>query len=455
MPLRRPAHAARKVIGLAGPSTTGFNPHISDYLRRMAASVAPSSQPKPATPPATPAPAPSSQAPAAPATQAPAPPPASAAPQNPVGGGFLAGHKLVNAPAMWVSTSKTPTDDEIQFAATHYRVAIFNAWETEAAKKLHQLNPNVIVLAYQDLSSARSYVTDDNLNPTGVSYSQAEKNPSWFATDSGGGRIQWGGYGGHWQMTIWDPSYQTTWVNNVTNRIVNSPFDGVLADNALDTLRWYFGGQLSGGKTDADVRSGTLQLIGKAADALHAKGKLFIPNIADGRLDPAFWDQIVKAAGGGEEEMFLHWDDDPNTGFVEDWDKQGWDDQVNNIGQPGLILVRTNAAADDDRAYRLGLASFWISGSAQRGVYTSTTHDGYQGTPFRAEQAWNLGDPTGGIQRNGTIRYRSFTSGFAAANPSASTTQTIPVPAGMVDGDGKPVTSVTLGPHAGALFRKA
>jgi hypothetical protein len=361
---------------------------------------------------------------------------------------------MTGVSALWMSIGQSPTDDQIKFAATHYRVAVMNVWETAAAKELHQLNPKIIVLAYQDLSSVRSYVTDDAQTPTGITYGDAQNHPSWFALDSSGNRIQWNGYGGHWQMTVWDPSYQSQWVQEVANRIGNSPFDGAFADNALDTMKWYFGGTLADGRGDSDVQNGESQLVTAAAKALHAKGKLLIPNIPDGLSNPGWWNKLTSVADGGMEEMFMHWSDDPNSGFVADSQSQGWDQQVQNISKSGLILVRTDANADDDNSYRYGLASFWLSGAADRAAYSATTHDGYVGTPFRPEQAWNLGSATGGIEQQGTIRFRSFSDGFAAANPSGSTTQTLSLPPGLIDGNGQRVTSVNLGPHSGAIFRK-
>ena len=49
------------------------------------------------------------------------------------------------------------TDEEIQEAAGKFRVAIIQPWELKAAETLKELDSDVIVLAYQCLSSVRVY----------------------------------------------------------------------------------------------------------------------------------------------------------------------------------------------------------------------------------------------------------------------------------------------------------
>ncbi len=366
--------------------------------------------------------------------------------------------RRVNPPALWLHTSASPTEAELRFAATHYRVAVFNIWDTAALKRLKQLNPTIKVLAYQDLASTRSYAAhngqDDWAIPTGVGYAEASRGHSdWFALAANGKRIQWSGYNGHWQMAVWNQGYQNRWVSNVTSRIVRTGFDGVLADNAMYTLQWYYGGKLAFGLSDSNVRSGLQQLVDKAGAALRAHGKLLVPNIGEARMQSGRWNSLARW-GGGEDEMFLHWSDDPNSGYIGDWGAQGWTGQVLQMSGPGLVLARTNSEAYDDRSYRFGLASFWIGGGGTSGAFTATSHDGYLGTPFRKEQGWDFGQPVSGIQRISDVRYRVFQRGFAAANPSESRTISIPVPPGMVDANGRRVSTLSLGPLSGQVLRR-
>jgi hypothetical protein len=362
-----------------------------------------------------------------------------------------------NPPALWLEMSRSPTDLELSFAATHYRVVVFNLWDTAALHKLKRLNPKIKVLAYQDLASTRSGATwggrDNPVIPAGVGYIEAMKgHTSWFATNAFGQRIQWAGYPGQWQMAVWNADYQNRWVANVTARITQAGFDGVFADNAMYTLDYYYSGRLSGGKTDADIRTGLQQLVAKAGAALDKRGKILVPNISESRLQAGRWFTLA-LWGGGFEEMFLHWSNDPNSGFVSDTPDQGWSSQVSQMSGPGVTLARTNAEPNDDRSYRFGLASFWIGGGGTYGAFTATGHDAYNGLAWRPEQAWDFGRPTTGIITVGAVRYRLFLHGYAVANPS-NRTVTISVPGGFIDKYGHSVHSLRLGPLSGQVLRR-
>jgi hypothetical protein len=362
---------------------------------------------------------------------------------------------VVNPPALWMQLNETPTEAQLQFAAKHYRVAVFNAWQLPALKRLKELNPAITVLVYKCLSSTRSYRgahaggVDAPLLPTGVGYGEAA--PEWFATDTAGQRIEWGPYPGHWQMAMWDPAYQDRWVQNVTREVVANGWDGVLADNAFTTLKYYTSAQLSGGRTDADLRSAVEALVAKAGTSLRGNGKLLVPNISDARLHAGRWDRL-SAYGGGFEEQFLHWGSDPATGYVGDWRSGGWSVQAAQITSAGLPLARTSAGPNDVRPYRYGLASFWIAGGG-KGAFTAVLPDQYGGTPLRTEQTWDLGAPLSGPVRVGTAWTRTFAGGFVAANPSETTPAVVTVPPGMVDADGAAGGTLTLPPLTGVLYR--
>jgi putative glycosyl hydrolase-like family 15 (GHL15) protein len=145
--------------------------------------------------------------------------------------------------------------------------------------------PPVVVLVYKDLASTRSYHTGP-LPPAGVEYGEAD--PSWFAVDGAGGRIEWDPYPGHWQMAVWDPAYQQRWVDDVVEEVVSAGRDGVLDDNDLATLRWYDAGPLAGTtsaeETNARLQEGLDDLVTFAGRALQERGKLLIPNTSDARL---------------------------------------------------------------------------------------------------------------------------------------------------------------------------
>lgn len=361
-----------------------------------------------------------------------------------------------NPPALWYKTDGSPTDAQIAYAATHYSVVVLNAWETRAMRAIKAANPTITVLAYKCLSSTRSYSgavdsgRDAAILPSGVGYIEAQsQHPEWFALSTSGQRVQWGPYPGHWQMAVWDPAYQARWAQNVTAEIVANGWDGVMADNALTTLKWYSSATLAGAPTDALLQAGERGLIATAAASLHAAGKLLVPNIGESRLYPGLWADWTGLADGGMEESYVHMDDDPASGFLWDWGSSGWRAQQANAATPGLFLAVTRWVPGDTRSMRYGLASF-LAATGGRGAWQAGTD--YDSTPWQAEQGWVMGSPVTAMTKVGGAYTRQFTSGFVAVNPS-QTSQTVAVPSGMADASGATPSSVTLAPMTGAIYR--
>lgn len=217
----------------------------------------------------------------------------------------------------WYGIGKTPTATDINNAAKRYAVVVLNAWETAAMRKIKALNPSVKVLVYKCLSSTRSYSgavdngKDAEYLPAGLGY--VASRPEWFAVDTAGKRIEWDGYPGHWQMAVWDPAYQQAWIAAVGAEVTREGWDGVLADNDMNSLRWYspllFKGTTSASVTDLKLRDGLAVLLGRARQALADAGKLFIPNISESHVRPGRWTAHCGAVGGMEENAWMREDD--------------------------------------------------------------------------------------------------------------------------------------------------
>lgn len=370
--------------------------------------------------------------------------------------GSAASAATLNPPALWMKLDGTPTSTEATYAAAHYRVVVLNPWETTTLHRIKAANPSVTVLAYKCLSSTRSYAgavdngQDAAILPTGVGYVEAGAHPDWFALSTTGARVQWGPYPGHWQMAVWNPGYQQRWASNVTNEIVANGWDGVMADNALTTLKWYSSATLAGAPTDTALRAGERALIATAGAALRAQGKVLVPNIGESRLYPGLWADWTSLAGGGQEESFAHMDNDPSTGFIGDWGSDGYTAQGGEMAGSGLNLAITRYLPGDLRSFRYGYSMFLVNGGG-RGAFTATSDYGVQ--PLQPEQQWDPGAPVTGITRVGVAYARTFTNVFAVTNPNETQSVTVPVPAGATDATGKTVTSVTLAPFTGAVYK--
>jgi hypothetical protein len=365
-----------------------------------------------------------------------------------------------NPPALWYKLNGHPTDPELVAAAQKCRVVVLHAWETAAARRIKSLNPDVTVLVYKDLSATNSNADtvingkDLPLLATGVGYAEASQHPEWFATDTAGKRIQWNGYAGLWQMAVWNTAYQQRWVDNVTRELAGSPFDGVFGDDALVTLKWYSSATMPGAPTNAALQAAERALIAKATSGLHGIGKKMVLNIGSATAYPSVWHDWVNLADGGMIEHFVFYggnENDPGN-YQYDWGTDGWTALGGLLNDGDINVVVASASPTQTRAYRFSLASWYLL-SGGRGAFQAAAGDDYGRLDVRPEMEWQLGSPVTPMTKVGAAYVRAFQGGFAAANPSSGATVTVPVPAGMVDAAGNAVSSVTLGPLQGAVYR--
>lgn len=354
--------------------------------------------------------------------------------------------------AAWIRYGRALDDRQIEFAIDHYAVAILQPWETEAVARLKAARPDMTVLAYKCLSSTRSYESGPTFT-SGVDHEEAEEaGEHWFAHRPDGARVEWRGYPGHWQMATWDPDYRQRWCDNVADELEGSLWDGVMADN--DVFDDYYGlcPPLDGGREMADLRAALDAFVPEVGQRLRSIDKILVPNIAESRRDPGRWARHA-AYGGGFEEVYLAWgpDDylDPRTAAA----------QAAQAAGPGLTILRTASDGTDGHPNVVyGLAAFWIFGGGLGGAYAATAHDGYDGTPFVPEQAWDLGEPVDDPRQRGNGWWREFTGGWAAVNFNDKPRRriTVDVPPGLTGRDGEPAPAqVTLAPHRGVVYRRS
>lgn len=380
---------------------------------------------------------------------------------TPVGCGSTQGARTTVAAAasprhgLWYAIGDEPTAAEVAAAPSRYGVVVLNPWDTWALQRIKKADPSVVVLAYKDLSSTRSYHVGP-LPPTGVGAREAESHPSWFALDTAGHRIEWDRYPGHWQMAVWDTDYQERWTSNVLSEVVANGWDGVLADNDLTSLGWYdsalLAGTASSQQTDAQLRAGLDSLVTRAGGELRAHGKLLVPNLSDARLFQGRW-ATHAASGGAMEEAFVHWGTAADAGLW-DWGPTGWLTQTAELRGPGLTLAVTRAARGDTRSLVYGYASVLVRGDESDFWTASTTAAGDYTQPEGLEEmSVPLGAPVGEAVRTSAGAWtRSFSTGWAAVNPTLRTVVLTP-PKGTVDARGAAVRTVTLRPESGAVLR--
>ena len=342
---------------------------------------------------------------------------------------------------------------EIDAAPGTYSVVVLNQWDGAMAARLKQRDPSVIVLMYQCLSSTRT--SDRATNRSGgVLHSAA--TPSWFATDTSGNRIEWRDYPGHWQMAVWDDGYQQAWVDTVVRSVSQGPWDGVLADNDLSSLRYSdarMAGTSSRQESDAKIRAGLQTLIDRAGSALQARGKRLVPNISDARLYPGRW-AAHSRYGGGMEENFVHFGDGQFVGY---WNGQGWLEQTDQMASPGISVAITRADAGDRKALLYGYASVLVRGDGDAYWMPSMTGaaaDDYRSFSTLPEMTWPLGAASAPVRLGSGAWTREYASAWVAVNPTDGTVTVTPPAAARTAGGGS-AGPQQLGPHSGMILQKS
>jgi hypothetical protein len=167
--------------------------------------------------------------------------------------------------------------------------------------------------------------------------------------------------------------------------------------------------------------------------------------------------QLLRGAAGAIGEQWLRIREAPASQFptATAW-KQNVDALVDagNKGRSVVAVTKmwgTGTQAEVDAWHRYALASFLL-GNNGGSYFTFTTAQSWP--TALADSPWehlDLGTPSGPYTNQGGAYIRSFSHGFAAVNPG-TTNATVTVPAGLCDLDGKPTTSMTLGPDGAEVF---
>ncbi|WP_246257115.1 putative glycoside hydrolase family 15 protein [Amycolatopsis anabasis] len=353
--------------------------------------------------------------------------------------------------AWWYGIGDSPTAAELESAARRYRVVVLNASEIAAMRRLRELNPQITVLVYKDLSSTRNYPgavngdVDAQWLPTGIGYYAAQReHPGWFALDVEGRRIEWRGYPRHWQMTVWDQAYQQAWAAAVTAEVVREGWDGVLADNDFNSLSHYSPAVLAGtpdaAATDRLLRDGLDAFLATAGDALAKAGKSLVPNVSETHLIPGRWTAHSRFGGAMEENFGFR--DDGGSGALLTFQGNEWQElrAQATLGESWLLLVTRTPGPREDRA---GYASAAIL-AGPRTCWTPAKAPSYSEPDWSPLQDSGLGKAVETANRlpNG-VWTREFTDGWVAVNPTTTAAPVTP-PAGMVTLEGTPVAQLDL-----------
>ncbi|AYD89206.1 hypothetical protein D5R93_02480 [Actinomyces lilanjuaniae] len=349
----------------------------------------------------------------------------------------------------WVRYGDPLGREEVDFAARHYRVAILQPWETQAAERLKQERPDMTVLAYRCLSSARDFEPPQRC-ASGLTFDELRQR-DWLARRRDGSLVEWSSYPGHFQARVWDPGYRVRWVEQVCEDIADTAFDGVMSDNDVFEDYYDLDLPLEGVEDAASLRRVLDGFVEQVGWGLAGVGKILVPNIAEARREPGRWEYHA-SWGGGFDECWLGW------GEATLFDEPTSLAQVHELDGPGLSVVRTPDGGGGGSPHPLyGLAAFWVFGAGE-GAYTATGHDDYSRTPWFPALDADLGAPLEAPHRQAGVWVREFEGGTAAVvlDPDRggeldlAPGMVCPGPQGRPDGELLP-RRVALAPHHGLL----
>lgn len=352
--------------------------------------------------------------------------------------------------AHWVGGSAPPED------LSAYRYVLLHPYHHTLIPELKRKNPGLKALVYKDMSSTRSYTCsggeDEALIPSGVGYCWANAHhPDWFTTDQAGNRIEWGPWGGHWQMDVGTPAYQDQWLSNVMSELRQHGWDGVAIDNANVDPRIYFGDRVSREyPTTASYAAATRSFLARVGPELTSQGFLVLPNI-QANADASTWADWIQFTSGGVRQYWMKWDSPNADAYFDGVDWLGMMETLETVQRAGKIMIADTPATPwpDVRAMRYARASFligWDGGASALSIESGPT--------VRSHPEWmiDIGQPLANRYRIGSAWRRDYTHGAAIVNTSASQPQAVSLGGTYLTPQGESVDSLTLQPLTGIVL---
>ncbi len=362
---------------------------------------------------------------------------------------------------LYYSSDAIP-DALINSEAPRRHMVVLNAWFYPYISKFRAANPNIKVLVYKDLSSARSYAVEDGVDheylPSGVGYVYAMQNhPEWFLTDDDGNHLEYSGYSEHWQMDVGNSEYQEYWSDQVVNELQDKDWDGVLMDNALFTADTYHAGvfpkNYKTNQSFQDAYKSMLAVIKTKLDLKHKKG---IANMANARLYSGLWDSYLEHMHGGFDEWWLVFG---KNNYLQDY-SEGMSVQIGEVSsaesQGKIALVQPHSGVNDEQGFYYAFASYWLVNEGNAYFSEQEVTDAYKNpSPWRKEYEWNFGKAAGSYYELGTRVYRrDFTRAIVIVNANSTGSVKIDLNKTCLDKDGQKVKSLILNAQSGVVLRK-
>lgn len=359
---------------------------------------------------------------------------------------------------------RTAIDTAASFSPRHTvagrrEIVILQPWQVDEMRKLKAADPGVQVLMYKNLGFVSSSRHDSGRVASGISLSEAERNPRWLLRDAADRPLASRSYHWLWAADVGDPAYQARWSEAVLGELGEAPWDGVFIDDVNSSLRYHVEDEnrVEDAADDAygDAMAAALETIGPR---IESTGRLVIANVCCEADTPGRWAQYLTHVSGAMAEQFVKWGDGDASleTYAWDWGPSGWETYIRMGEQAAArdkrFLAVTHSAADDGRALRYGLASYLLAA----GPRSSFDFVSDYATPIwsgQFEVARALGMPRGARREvAGGAHLRAFDHGVAVVNPSRADVR-VDLPRGLyLDADRGLITEVELPSRTGAVL---
>lgn len=361
-------------------------------------------------------------------------------------------------PDRWKLSSLTVSQQ--QAIAQRNDFILRDAVDTSVNATLKAANPNIGIVGY--VNAMWLWKGDEDFI---WSYNWVNTNhPEWFLKDASGRRIQSGTHWG-WMMDLGNPGWQQ-YIADAAIRAIRNGINGIYVDDAHEVYPNFYSAsgypinpRTGAQYTSAEWKQDTYNLLKRARDAVRAAypndpSKLLLYN---GYINGWQGEYFMPVADGAQSEGFVHayWESATSFRDAATW-KGEIDDLINYQNQGKLIFATSGASGGDLNMYTY---SSYLLGKGPRSYYNYANYgnggmNGWAG--FNAP----IGVPSGSYYYASNVYQREYSNARVLVNPTTNT-YTVNLGAGMyrLNQDGSiaatAVSSVTLGPHSGAILLKS
>ena len=345
------------------------------------------------------------------------------------------------------------TNEYTDFIASNFDLVITGFDRASMIGRAKELSPNITILGYRDIMG---------ILPSFDDWEEVNSHEDWFLHDVNGNRLinkKWGWYA----MDVGNTGWRNHYANYVKDKLDNSLFDGVFADdtwNSFPAGSGYNPWTVPIEDVPVEIKNrwhgDMLEMIRFVKESIGEK-LLIVNTRNDG--------DYIDACDGKMEEEFVH----PHWYALDEYhdDYINWGRKVESlknisqrgkyyIAQSGTIIPENPTESDLDKvrdmtiyclsSYLLGVSG----GNATFGFSNNYSIDGYVYYP---EFDVSLGSPVNEYYLIGSVYARDFADGKVLVNPTSLSSVV------YLDGeyktlDGQIVLNVILDAHSGTILLK-